>query len=217
MDYQGPTAEDLRNIRALNIAFLRASNAGDCSLVNGDSRVPLTELTMRRLSAAPFLLFSFRERDADFWRGVLGDDPQEDLLQRAPTERLRELQVAGLGFLWQLSRRNPYVARLVCGAPSNWCESVASLTLVSLISRAAGRGDLTVPRFDAGDHVAHRLLQSGGSARPRLQHMSQQFALQAMLTRGPTLQYDKLPAAACRLPDAAKRVADRDTKRGSKV
>ena len=219
MDYQGPTAEDLRNIRALNVAFLRASNSGDCPLVNGVTGERLTELTLRRLSEAPFLLFSFRERDAEFWSRVLADDPQADLLQPAlaPTERLHELQVAGLGFLWQLSRRNPYVARLVCGAPSNWCESIAGLTLVDLIRLVACRGDLTLPRFDAGDHVGHRLLQCGGSARPQLQRMSQQFALQAMLTRGSSPQYDKLPAAACRFPAAAKRVADRGTKRGSKV
>lgn len=219
MDYQGPTAEDLRNIRALNGAFLRATNSGDCPLDNGIASRPLTEMQIRRLSEAPFLLFSFREQDAEFWKRVIADDPQEDLLQVAlpPTERIHELQVAGLGFLWQLSRRNPYVARLACGGPAKWCESIARLTLVNLIRRAAGRGDLTLPRFDAGDHVGQRLLQSGSSARRQLQCMSQQFALQAMLTRGSALQYEELPAAACRFPGTAQRVADRDTKKGRKV
>lgn len=219
MDYQGPTAEDLRNIRALNIAFLRATNRSDCTLDNGITSQRLTEMQIRRLGEAPFLLFSFREQDAEFWKRVLTGDSQQDLLQPAvqPGAGLHELQVAGLGFVWQLSRRNPYVARLACGATAQWCESIAQLTIVDLIGRAAGRSDLTVPRFDAGDHVGHRLGKSGISARRKLQHMSQQFALQAMLTGSSAAQYEKLPAAACRFPDAAKRVADRDKIKRRKV
>ncbi len=217
MDYQGPTAEDLRNIRALNVAFLRATNCGDTP--PGMTSWPLTEMQLQRLSEAPFLLFSFRERDAAYWNEILANEPQPDLLDdtRAPTERLHELQVAGLGFLWQLSRRNPYVARLVCGAPTNWCERIARLTLVDLIRRVACRGDLTTARFDAAGHVAHRLLQSGISAKPQLQRMSQQFALQSMLTGASGAQYEKLPAAACRFPVPAQRVADRGTRKGRKV
>ena len=120
MDYQGPTAEDLRNIRALNIAFLRASNGGDGALQNGITSRPLTEMQIRRLGEAPFLLFSFREQDAEFWTRILADEPQQDFLQPVlhPGGQLHELQVAGLGFVWQLSRRNPYVARLACAAPA---------------------------------------------------------------------------------------------------
>ncbi len=219
MDYEGPTAEDLRNIRALNATFLRATNPCDQALDNGVSDRPLTEMQVRRLSEAPFLLFSFREQDAEYWKRLIADDPQKDLLQPAVTvsEQIHELQVAGLGFLWQLSRRNPYVARLACGAPAKWCESIARLTLVGLIRRAANRGDLTLPRFRTGDHVGHRLLQSGVSARLHLQRMSQQFALQAMLTRSSPPHYEELPAAACRFPQAVRRVADRDPKKDPEV
>lgn len=219
MDYQGPTAEDFRNIRALNMAFLRATNCSDCALDNGITRQPLTEMQIRRLGEAPFLLFSFRERDTGYWKRILTGDLQQDLLQPAAQQvgRLHELQVAGLGFVWQLSRRNPYVARLACGASAQWCESIARLTIVELIGRAAGRRDLTLPRFDAGDHVGHRLGNSGTSARRKLQHMSQQFALQAMLTGRSAEHYEKLAAAACRFPGVAKRVADRDKIKRRKV
>jgi len=169
MDYQGPTAEDLRNIRALNIAFLRTTN-GD-TLDNGITTQPLTEMQIRRLGKAPFLLFSFRERDVEFWKRIIAGDSQQDLLEPiiAPGARLHELQVAGLGFLWQLARRNPYVARLACGASTQWCESIARLTLVDLLGRAAGRADLTLPRFEAEGHIGYRLGKSGISARRKLQ------------------------------------------------
>lgn len=214
MDYQGPTAEDLREIRALNAAFLRASNHHELASDRGISCRPLTEIQIRRLSRAPFLLFSFREHDNEYWIRVIADDPQQDLLRPAVTasEPILELQVAGLGFLWQLSRRNPYVARLACGAPVRWCESIARLTFVDLVRRAANRGDLTLPRFGTSDHVSHRLLQSGVSARLNLQCMSQQFALQAMLTRNSPPHYAAMPAAACRFPTAAQRIADRDAR-----
>jgi len=219
MDYQGPTAEDLRNIRALNAAFLRATNSDDYPPGNGMKNRPLTEMQIRRLSEAPFLLFSFREQDSEYWKQLIANDPQKDLLRdaAAPTERMHELQVAGLGFLWQLSRRSPYVARLACGAPTKWCERIAQLTLVGLIGRAAWRSDLTMPRFDANDPVVHRLLQSGISARPRLQRMSQQLALQVMLTSDAARYYEELPAAACRFPGVAQRIADRDVKKARKV
>ncbi len=219
MDYQGPTADDLRNIRALNIAFLRSTNSGDGPPGNGISSQPLTELQIRRLGEAPFLLFSFRENDAEFWKLILSGESQQDFLQPAvePGGRLHELQVAGLGFMWQLARRNPYVARLACGAPAKWCESIARMTLVDLMERAAGRGDLVLPRFDAADPVGNRLGKSGISARRKLQRMSQQFALQAMLTCRSAARVEKLPAAACRFPATARRVADRGTNKRRKV
>lgn len=209
MDYEGPTAEDLDNIRALNAAFLRATNYRDSALTNGISSRPLTELQIRRLSMAPFLLFSFREQDVEFWERIMADDTQADLLRTPAADAIYAMQVAGLGFLWQLSRRNPYVARLVCGAPVSWCERIARLTLVEVLKRVSGRSDLTVPRFTDCDRVSLRLLQSGASGRRRLQRMSQQFALQAMLTRNSPANYERLPAAACALTAPARRVADR--------
>jgi len=207
MDYQGPDAVDIRNTRALNRAYLAAirptSDVGDAT-----GRT-LTELQARRLSMTPFLLFSLREQDVEFWEEVLADDPQADLLETVASPAIHELQVSALGFLWQLSRQRPYVARLVSGATANWCDRLSALTLVELIRMAAPRSDLIVPRFPEGDKVIDRLLQSGVSAQRNLQEMSQQFALQAMLTRSRPPRYEKLPAAACDRSTPVRQVAER--------
>jgi len=218
MEYEGPTAEDLVNIRALNAAFLRATNHAGRSSTGGASNEPLSDSEIRRLSMAPLLLFSLREEDTEYWGHVLADDAQGSLLHAlgAPDDAIQELQVAALGFLWQLSRRNPYVARLVCGAPVSWCDRVARITLVGLLRRTARRGDLIVPRFRTQDQVSLRLLQSGVSGHRHLQQMSQQFALQAMHTRGRSAHYQRLPAAACAFSAPLQRVADTNPARTRK-
>lgn len=210
MEYEGPTAEDLVNIRALNAAFLRATNHAERTATGGLSDGPLSDVEIRRLSMAPLLLFSLREEDTEYWDHVLADDTQGNLLLAPdpPDDAILQLQAAGLGFLWQLSRRNPYVARLVCGAPVTWCDRVARTTLVTLLCRTASRGDLIVPRFCTEDHVGLRLLQNGVSGHPDLQQMSRQLALQAMHTRSRRANYQRLPAAACAFSAPVQRVAD---------
>lgn len=207
MDYQGPDAVDIRNTRALNLSYLAAIRPlNDVGEATGRM---LTELQARRLSMTPFLLFSLREQDVEFWDEVFADDPQADLLETTASPAIHELQVAALGFLWQLSRQRPYVARLVSGATAHWCDRLGALTLVELIRMAAHRSDLIVPRFPEGDKVIDRLLQSGISAKRNLQEMSQQFALQAMLTRSRPPRYERLPAAACDRSTPIRQVADR--------
>jgi len=203
MQYQGLTPDDLANINALNRCFLVAmadSGArGSGVLAIGH----LSQLQFARLAIAPFLLFSFREQDSDYWQRILADDPQVDLLDSSdpPGEKIRQLQMAGLGFLWQLSRRNPYAVRIVSGAPASWCERLAGLTLVSLLDHAAMRSDLLGIRFRDDDNVWRRLLGNGLSSRRSLRLTSQHCALQALLTRGQQTQYNRLPAAACRIRD----------------
>lgn len=217
MDYEGPRAEDLTNIHALNYAFLRATNGGDGIADTGISSQRLSESQMRRLCVMPFLLFSLREQDTDYWDSVLADNPQASLLElpEPPDGVIHNLQAAALGFLWQLSRRNSYVARLVSGAPVSWCERLAHITLVGLLGRAADRGDLISPRFGPRDAVSRRLLQSGTSAEHHLQQMSRQFAMQAMLTCSRPLRFERLPAAACALPAPPQRVAENRADRDS--
>ena len=104
MDYEGLTTDDLANVTALNRAWLDIGygSPGALSLARID-----------RLAEAPFLLFSFREDDDVLWRRLLRDCPQADLIEDTITDDadLRSLQAAGLAFLWNLARRNPYVAR----------------------------------------------------------------------------------------------------------
>lgn len=199
MDYRGPTLDDLANINALNRAFLRAvsgSSTDDFGILSTRTMSPSQKA---RLSSAPFLLFSFREQDADYWRQLLDDDRQPDLIASSerPHASIEQLQVAGLGFLWQLARRNPYAVRLVSGASVSWCEQVSQLTLVGLLWRAAQRRDLLRQRFPDDKAVWRRLLVDGVARNNRTRTASHHAALQEILTRGHAPSGQSLPAAAC--------------------
>lgn len=217
MHYQGPSTDDLDNIHALNRRFLetlpRAGDAGCGKL----SRRRLSESQQAHLGCAPFLLFSFREGEPDYWKQVLSDDAQLKLLppERSLNAMIRELQFAGLSFLWQLSRYNPYAVRIVSGAPHSWCEQVAALPVVTFLNRTVERADILVPRFRDQADVWQRLLKSGVSADARLRAMSHQSALQAMLTRAapanpainPSIDNKQLQVAAARLPPPGQKSA----------
>lgn len=207
MEYLGPTTDDLANIRALNRYFLGVVSESDTAVFAGIAAKRLTEEQRLWLASAPFLLFSLREQDDDYWQCILTDDPQIDLIDsgNAPDEKIGQLQMAGLGFLWQLVRRNAYAARIISGAPVSWCEHLAGLTLLSLLQRAAWRGDLLRIRFPDEDNVWRRLLGHGVSSRRQIRLISHHAALQAMLTRGQESHYDRLSAAACSVQTPVKR------------
>ena len=204
MQYQGLTQDDLANVRALNRRWLR--------LPQGDAGcgAPVAEKQLERLAATPLLLFSFKEQDDPLWQALLRGDRQQDLLHRETTAsaELLALQAAGLAFLWELVRRNPYVARVVSGAPLSWCEQLASLTLVRVLESTA-RCTVVESRFDDGSSLYRRLLQRGGSARQKTRVFAQIGALQAMLTSATLVPYRRFPAAACGMPQEAERVADK--------
>ena len=204
MHYQGPSAADLDNIRALHRCFhgtLAAS--GHAGMPQAD----LSESQQLRLGRAPFLLFSFRETEEDFWENLLSKDRQLDLVCTAPRidADTRELQVAGLSFLWQLSCRNPYVVRLVTGAPISWCERVAELTLIDLLNRTSHRTDLVTPRFRHQEPIWQRLLTSGTSGKGALRNRSHRSVLQAMLTSARPVNFERLQAVAASLPTPKRR------------
>lgn len=204
MEYEGLTQDDLVNVRALNRRWLRMrQDDAACD-------APLADKRLERLAAAPFLLFSFREQDADLWQALLRHDRQQDLLRRGKTAsaELRALQAAGLAFLWELARRNPYVARVVSGAPLSWCEQIASSTLIRVLESTA-HCIVLESRFDDASSLYRRLLNHGGSARQKTRVFAQIGALQAMLTSATLVPYRRFPAAACGMPRAAERVADK--------
>lgn len=209
MDFEGLTADDLDNVRALNRCFLELHAGNAVPGCGGLGGRRLSEAQLGRLSAVPFLLFSFRESDGDLWDRLLGEDPQ---LELGPAEipcdmQVRELAGTALGFLWQLSRRNPFAARVVSGAPAKWCLQLSGVTLMSLMKRVAGQADLLIPRFRDREDVWRRLLASGVSARRQLQQVSHHSAMQGMLMRRQSGQ-DRLAAAACRFRVPDRRVAD---------
>ena len=201
MDYQGLVADDVNNVRALNRAWLWLD-------VDGTGRFDVLDDARReRLADAPFLLFTLRECDAALWSVLLADQPQRDLFAPCPSAGQRELQLACLAWLWELARRNPYVARIVAGAPLQWCERIAAYPLVRLLRHPAD-ADLLRPRFGVDSPMYRRLLLRGGSALRVARAATQVAAMQAMLTTSDFAQYGRLPAAACRMKPPSQLVAD---------
>ena len=187
-EFPGPSPDDYTNVLALNTAFMKAT-----SELKGPQR--------GRLAAAPFLLFSLREDDVEWWASVLADQRQGDLMAAAEHEspELRRIQTAAMSFLWQLARRNPYAARIISGATIAWCEKITDLPLVTLLNRTGGRDDLMMSRLDDSTVNGERLLGSGTSSRRQIRRSSQLTALQTLLTRTRLDNYTQLPAAACSL------------------
>jgi len=211
MEYQGPTPGDLANIQALNRFFLMACSAAAPDRFAVLQAHRMTQSRITRLAGAPFLLFSLREQDEEYWQRILGDESQIDLIDSAdpPDEKIQQLQAAGLSFLWQLVHRNAYTARIVSGASVSWCERMAEQTLVGLLHRVATRGDLMRLRFEDEAEVWRRLLDAGTSSSYQARLTSQHCALQAMLTRRDARQYNRMPAAACTMRAPGQRKAAR--------
>jgi hypothetical protein len=220
MEYQGPEPADLTNVCALNIAFLdwlraRAGTEAAAPSLTQEIGVALAGMSRRqldRLARAPFLLMSFREYDESRWRALFAARPGADLFDalRTPDEETTKLITAGLGFLWQLSKRNPYAARLVSGANLNWCEQLATCTLVDLFARAVAEYALLEPRMMDNPDLWRKLLSAGVSAKKDVRMAARVSALQTVLTNSASGSYRQLAAAACNMPRAATRIADRD-------
>lgn len=185
-EYPGPSRDDYANVLALNHAFMGAT-----SDLKGPQR--------GRLATAPFLLFSVREHDLDWWGRALTERHHNDLIDAltSPIPALARLQTAAMSFLWQLAGRNPYAVRIISGATIAWCEKITDLPLVTLLDRIDGRGDLLMSRLESSDSLSARLLHSGTSSRHKVQRSSQVTALQGLLTRSGLDDYSRLPAAAC--------------------
>lgn len=219
MEYQGPEPADLANVCALNIAFLEWLRVRGDSGVATHSRTPeilavlagMNRSQLERLARAPFLLMSFRESDESQWRALFAGKPDTDLFHslEMPGEESARLITAGLGFLWQLSKRNPYAARLVSGAGLSWCEQLADCTLVALFDRAVSGRSLLEPRMVENEGLWRKLLNAGVSAKRDVRRAARVSALQTVLTQSSTGTYRHLAAAACTMPAVAVRVAER--------
>jgi hypothetical protein len=203
MEYEGLTQDDLDNVHALNFAWLAIEGGG------GDGREQLPARRLRRLTTTPFLLFTLREHDDDWWEWLLDDARQEDLFARtqAPPRAIYSLQATALAFLWGLSRRSPYIVRLVSGAPLHWCERIASVTLARALGSAA-HCSFVEARLQRGSPAHTHLLRRGGSALREHRSFAQIAALQAMLTTMAGGGYERMPAAACRMVAPSRQVAD---------
>ena len=190
MSFEGPDKEDYANVVALNQAYLALLRRDKelCRGLNGCAEplrqhlVELSQHRIDRLAEAPFLLFSFRERDDRYWTRILQDAGDADLFSSAGSDDVDTLISAALGFIWQLARRNPYALRLFCGATLYWCERIAELTFYRLLEAVRCSGDVPVLRIAGRNELWRKLLESGVSRHNPVRHAAQLSALQVVLT-----------------------------------
>lgn len=217
MDFLGPLPADYENARSLNLAFLellRSREPGRRYLKGLPpglkSRLQnLTRPEIGRVAATPFLLFSFRERDDEYWQRILTDDRSRDLFATpvSSTDDGTRLVSAGLGFVWQLAGRNPFAARILCGASTHWCEQITEQTFFHILAFAGQRTDLLVLRDGHDAELWRILLENGVSDRMENRHAARLSALHHILTRqSPITAWS---AAACASRDPALKVADK--------
>lgn len=218
MEYSAPNESDLANVRALNAAFLDDLCQGSAAIELRDEEVPgirevfmaLSAVQRERLGSAPFLLFSLREHEAEFWDDCLANGQQPGTRDLFTVGHLQgddnpRLPAAALAFLWQLAGRNPYAARLVSGASVDWCERLADCTLVALMSSVSARREFLQLRFADDRPVLSKLLGAGVSSQAEVRHAAHIAAMQAMLLRVASPMRSSLRAAACKLPPPKQR------------
>ena len=215
MHFQGPDRADFANVYTLNRAFIAWQRTQTREDAPG-RRLPqeiralfaaLSGEQRDRLARAPFLLMSLAENDDARWQSLFAEQRTRDLLQcvQIRDEAASRLIAAGLGFLWQLSQRNPYAARLVSGASLAWCEQLASCTLMDLFSRALEAPALLAPRLADQPCLWHKLLTAGVSHRSHLRRAARLAALQTLLTQIPVRACRPLAAAARKMPPTPTR------------
>ena len=216
MAFDGPGPFDYRNVCALNrtyMTLLQANRNARQSLHQLSSPLSrrITSLTRHqvdRLSATPFLLLSFRERDDDLWEQILSNEIGSDLLTRPLANDLDRLQSAGLGFVWQMARQNPYTLRLTCGATLHWCEQIAERTISSLLGAVAPHPDLLELRRGNDEDLWLKLLVNGVSRDRNVRTAAHISALQTVLTRPASRVPRTWAVAARKSRETGLRVAD---------
>ncbi len=219
MDFQGPTPADYENLRSLNVAFLELVQGKGSRHLEGLSPELLRRLQclsrreIRWLAATPFLLFSFRERDDNYWQELLSEEKSRDLftVSMSLTDDAGRLVSAGLGFVWQLANHNQFAARLLCGASTHWCERITERTFFHILAVASHRADLLVLRAQQDTALWKKLLLAGVSEEAEARHAAHISALQHTLTRRPVLT--AWQAAACKSRNPALKVAEDPQKR----
>lgn len=223
MEFARPDAADFANVCALNGAFLelaRRHRLNRASLNGLDEKLAnrlqsLTENQANRLASAPFLLFSFRERDARLWEQLLNAAGKRDLFEITSTasDELARLTVAGLGFVWQLAQRNPYAARVLAGASLHWCEQIAERTFFQLLAMTSVRDDLLQLRSGSDSDMWRKLLDAGVMREDRMRQCAHISAMQAILTQDRSDIRQAWPAAARKIDRPGLRVAEESTER----
>lgn len=221
MEFEGPSAVDYENVHSLNrgfLALLKRDPACRRCLTALPSRqagrlLELTDHQAARLARTPFLLFSLRERDDRFWDPVFADPGNRDLFAVPPStsDELARLIAAGLGFVWQLAKHNPYAARLICGATLHWCEQLTERTFLHVLALAGMQQDILTVRAAADAELWDKLLCSGVSREGDVRRAAHISALQCVLTSAAQPAAGRWAAAACATRPPALRIADDDS------
>lgn len=204
MAFSGPEMSDYDNVVSLNTAWLELLQREN-RLRSGLTGMPdalqlrITNLSRQqidRLAGTPLLLFSFREGDERYWTHILNGCPERDLFATSASDDVDTLISAGLGYIWQLARRNPYALRLICGASVYWTERIAEQTFFGLLDAVRCSGDTPCARFASHRDLWRKLLSSGVSREAITRHAAQVSALQAVLTGPPDTRAESWPLAA---------------------
>ncbi len=214
MNFDAPDRTDLANVCALNRAFLGWLGARPLDDLAA-SRLPpalvgrittLGPASSRRLAASPFLLFGLADKDERRWQAIFDDAPARDLFidGTLPDRDEADLVCATLGFLWDLVRRRPYVARVLCGANPGWCERLADCALVDVLQRAAAAGGLLGLIRPDDATFWQRLIDAGTDEDSGVRAAARLAALQTVLTQPAAANRARLPAAACRMRAPAR-------------
>lgn len=216
MAFDGPEDIDYHNVSALNGAYLsllkeNCESRGSLRSLSAPLLKRITSLNrqqIERLSATPFLLLSFRESDDEYWNQVLSEGVGRDLFTPSAADEIDTLISAGLGFMWQLARQNPFALRLICGAHLHWCEQIADQTFFGLLTSVAARGGVLQLRRGYDHELWQKLLDSGTSRESGVRTAAHMTALQTILTRSPKAARSVWASAACRSRTPSLRVAD---------
>jgi len=206
MDYSGPECSDLNDVQTINLAFLTFLGRTDGerlrSLLPHQLQPAVSALSRRqleRLAAAPFLLLSLNEANDDYWRSAPRGHPIRDLFAPAHNvaDPLCRIATAAVSFLWQLARRNPYAARITCGASIAWCEQLAAQTLLQVLEVAADDCHMLLPRRADDKIFWHRLLGAGVSSEASIRRAAHMSALQTVLLPVAAAPARRVRSAAC--------------------
>ncbi len=217
MHYQSPEPADLNDVFALNRAWLAALDDADCDMTAERDRclAGLTAAQRERLAAVPLLLLSFHEADNSRWLDLFDSVGRADLFatSEARGDGAARVGAAGIAYLWQLARRNPYVARIVCGAPLSWCERLASCALAELIAIVMRQPDMPALRF-RDDAAMWDKLRTAAAGHDRASRRAAQLCcVHRALTRRQERAERQQRTAARTLVPAATRVTGRTARR----
>lgn len=216
MAFDGPETTDYRNVISLNRAYLTLlqrdlrcrQGLRQLSTRLSERITNLTKRQIERLAATPFLLLSFRESNDHYWSKVLGGKNSGDLFASSGSDDLDTLVSAGLGFIWQLARQNPYALRLICGASLHWCEEVAEQTFFHLLVSVAAHGDVLQLRAAHDHELWRKLLDDGVNSEETIRRAAHVSALQVVLTQPQYKRRQTWALAARSMNSPGLRVAD---------